>query len=848
MSSLGGNVGKSLMNIRSKIIIGSILGSVLTVVGVGYLVGTTAINDATQSLEVASKNSLISLRNSKKEQVESYFKTITGQLSTYSNNQMTIDAMRGLGDAFDEMKSEIAKAETTETPTSYQALQDYYTGPFSDKFKALNNGLDPQIENVFDPLDSRTLKLQDLYIAKNVHPLGKKDAQITADDGSKYSKLHEQYHPFIRSYLQQFGYYDIFLVNNEGDVVYSVFKELDYATNLLSGPYANSGLGKAFRASQADNVAPNSVKVIDFDSYYPSYNGAASFFSSPIYAGEEKLGVLIMQAPVDELNKLMTSNNSWKKVGLGDSGETYIVGGDNLLRNDSRFLIEDKANYAAALKSAGDPNVDTIVARGTSIGLQNANTKGTKDALSGNEGFDIFPDYRGINVLSAYTPLNIPGLNWVLMSEIDEEEAFRAVEGIKKSIFKNTLLIGLAALLLFGLGAFLLIRSITKPLSKLTKTINSVADGDLTARAKMDSADELETLGNAFDGMLDERLASLEAEAKSNKELNQSVIALMNATSELADRDLTIEVPVAEDVTGSVSDALNMMIEETSDVLIEINNVSKQVDDSVKLVKSQAIEAKSAADNEKVIIKSTIGQLIKVSDSIKNIGGLVETVSSLAKKVHASSTTTAATVDRNIEGMSQIKNSVSEAETKMKQLGENSTEIGSIVEIINTLSERTNLLAVSASMQAASAGEAGLEFGVIADEIKRISESSKKSTLEISELVKNIQENTLQAISTMDSSIEKVNEGTKLAAKSGAEMRQTKLNATELAELIDRISIESKSQNQANIQMMSQVNNVLESTEKTSSALDKQRIQTTNLVIYAEKLRSEVGSFKLPDQ
>lgn len=834
------------MKIRSKIILGSVLGSLLTVIGVGTLVGNTAIKDASESLEAVGKNSLVSLRNSKKVQVENYFKTISGQLKTYSNNKMIIDAMRGFGGAFTQIGTDIAAADPAAAPNTYQGLQNYYNGPFTEKFKSLNNGEDPVATDVLNGLDARTLKLQDLYIAQNPSPLGEKDTLTAANDSSRYSQLHRQYHPFIRSYLQQFGYYDIFLINNSGDVVYSVFKELDYATNLVSGPYANSGLGEAYRASEPKSIAPNVVQTIDFASYYPSYNGAASFFSSPIYDGSKKLGVLVMQAPVDELNKLMTSDESWKEVGLGDSGETYIVGSDNLLRNDSRFLIEDKTSYLEALRTAGDPNVDKIEARGTSIGLQNAATIGTKDALLGNSDFGIFPDYRNINVLSAYAPLDIPGLNWVLMSEIDEEEAFRPIANIRSSIIRNTLLIGLAALVLFGFGAFFVIRSITKPLGQLSATMGLVAEGDLTARAKLTSRDELEELGNTFDGMLDERITTMKEAEAHNLQLNESVIGLMTATAQLADRDLTIEVPVAEDVTGSVSDALNMMVEETSDVLIEISKVSKQVDDSVKLVQAQTNASKGAADNDKVIIRSTIDKLTNVSNSIKKIGNLVVTVSALAKKVQESSATTALTVDKNIQGMVQISDTVAETEKGIRLLGESSQEIDNIVDIINTLSERTNILAVSASMQAANAGEAGLEFAVIAQEIKRISESSKKSTFEISSLVKNIKLGITQATSTMGSTIQRVNEGAELAGKVGSEMSRTQLDATELAEAIKLISNESESQNHANAAMMTQANQVLNSTEKTSVALEKQSIQTTNLVTYAEKLRSEVGTFKLP--
>jgi len=834
------------MNIRNKIILGSVLGSLLTVIGVGYLVATTADKIAVESLRESSEKSLVAFERLKKKQVEDYFTTIRGQLITYAYDKMIIEAMRDFSIEFERLGFDINDGTLDVNANSFPALGTYYNEAFTNKFRELNNGDNPEANELLAPLDTRSRLLQNLYIAENSNPVGSKDALEAASDGSRYSGLHKQYHPFIRRYLQEFGFYDIFLVNNEGDVVYSVFKEVDYATNLQTGPYSDSGIADAFNASAGNDVAPGSVQTIDFKSYLPSYNGAAAFFSSPIYDGNKKLGVLIMQAPVDKLNDLMTSEESWEEVGLGETGQTYIVGNDNLLRNDSRSLIEDNDSYIKALREANDPNIAQIIAKGSSIGLQRVDTEGTRDAFQGNEGFGIFPNYRGIRVLSSYTPLNIPGLNWVLMSEIDEEEAFRPISVMEQNIFKNTVLIGLAALGLFALGAFLLIRSITKPLSKLSRTIALVSEGDMGARANLKSGDELEGVGNAFDSMLDERNVIVNKISKDNEQLNESVIVLMEATASLADRDLTVDIPVAEDVTGAVSDALNLMVEETAEVLAEITKITKQVDNSVKLVQAQTTSVKGAADREKLIVKSTIGELKQVSDSIRNIGGLVQTIGTLARNVHLSSTSTAESVGKNIQGMDKMRSSVNDTEENIKLLGTSSHKIGNIVDIINTLSERTNILAVSASMQAENAGEAGLEFSVIADEIKRISESSKKSTFEITELIENIQEGTRNAISSMTSMIEQVNEGAELAARSGKEMSKTQIDAERLAEAISLISQESEAQNRANAQLMEQANKVLQSTEVTSAELEKQGIQTKNLVVYAHRLRTEVGSFKLP--
>ncbi|MBX2869781.1 MAG: HAMP domain-containing protein [Acidiferrobacterales bacterium] len=835
------------MNIRTKIILGAALGSLISVGAVAYLIASVSEKAARESLTELSQNSLVSIRNSRQEQVESYFKTIRGQLATYSNNRMIINAAKDFSREFANIgaESEQNLGETVTTVNDYRSLQDYYNGVFSDRFQETNVGEDPNASSYFDRLDERARRLQSLYISDNINPLGQKDLLTRAPGNERYSVFHERYHPFVRSYLLEFGYYDIFIVNNEGDVVYSVFKEIDYATNLISGAFASSGLGDAFRASAPNDIEPDAVQVIDFDEYFPSYNDPAAFFSSPIYDGSQKVGVLVMQAPVDRLNDLMTSNGNWKEVGLGDSGETYIVADDNTLRNDSRFLIEDKANYLEALRVAAEPNLTSINARGTSIGLQSANTKGTKDALLGNAGFDIFPDYRNIRVLSAYTPLDIPGLKWVLMSEIDEEEAFRSVENVRNTILKNTGLIGLGALALIGIGAALLVRSITRPLQTLVGTIGKVTEGDLTARAELTSGDELEDLGNAFDTMLDERVQTMAQAEKDNTALNESVVSLMEATSQLADRDLTVKIPVAEDVTGSVSDALNLMVEETSDVLLQISNISKQVEDSSNLVQSHTNSVKTAAQSEQTIIQNTLRQLETVSTSMQGIAGLVQTINGLAGNVQESTEATAQTVTRNIDGMGQIRETVSETEKRIKRLAERSQEISGIVDIINTLSERTHVLALNASMQAASAGEAGKGFAVVADEVQRLAESSRESTQEISSLVDSIQLETSEAMSTMNVTISRVVEGTDLAGQAGVEMHKAQSDAAELGLAIQKISEESTAQEKANSQLKSQANKVLQSTEATGRAVEEQAVETTKLVDYATKLRAMVQSFKL---
>ena len=307
-------------------------------------------------------------------------------------------------------------------------------------------------------------------------------------------------------FLEKFGYYDIFLVDPEtGDLVYTVFKELDYTTSMIDGPYAQSGIGQVFRDANQGADA-RSVAIVDFAPYVPSYQDQAGFIASPIYDGEEKLGILIFQMPIDVVNGIMTNEGKWKEVGLGASGETYLVGPDFTMRNQSRFLIEDQENYFKAIQALNIPKqtIDLIHSKQSSIGLQEVKTQGTQAAMEGHTAFEIFPDYRGVPVLSAYGPLKIPGLQWAIMSEIDEAEAFEPVSTLTHGIITSAIWV-MAGILLVVLPLGLLIgRRGAKSFEAIIETAQMAAKGDLTGRVQVSGNEGLGAMGTELNEMLDQ--------------------------------------------------------------------------------------------------------------------------------------------------------------------------------------------------------------------------------------------------------------------------------------------------------------------------------------------------------
>jgi methyl-accepting chemotaxis protein len=345
---------------------------------------------------------LAAVREIKRSAVERYFQHINGQIITFSQNQMVVDAMKQFRESFRNFRSEndLSKAELERMR---RELFTYYTGEFSAEYRKQNNGQSPNVEQYFRQLDNDSIALQYNYIRANSHPLGSKHLLDRADDTSRYSEWHAKIHPIIRKYLEKFGYYDIFLVDpDSGDIVYTVFKELDFSTSLIDGPNARTNFGEAFRMA---NAAGNkdAVILVDYAPYLPSYEAPAGFIASPIFDGDKKIGIAMFQMPIDRLNAVMG-----ERAGLGETGETYLVGPDKLMRSDS-FLDPKNHSVTASFRNPERGKVETAAAAA---------------ALDGKTGAEVIIDYNGNPVLSAYTPVKVGDLTYGLLVEIDVAEAF----------------------------------------------------------------------------------------------------------------------------------------------------------------------------------------------------------------------------------------------------------------------------------------------------------------------------------------------------------------------------------------------------------------------------------------
>ncbi|MBG7610487.1 MAG: SpoIIE family protein phosphatase, partial [Anaerolineae bacterium] len=517
----------SRMKIRPKIILVLTFIAVLTLGIMGYISYTIGVN----TLEKEAFNKLTAVREMKASQIEAYFQLISDQIMTLSNDRMIIDAMTSFEGAHEIIASELDVSDDILTIWESN-LRGYYQDEYLKRLIP-NLMKDVSIDDYW-PQDSVSILMQTLYISNNENETGEKENLSNPGDGSSYSSVHETYHPIIRDYLSAFGYYDIFLVDvsSGGHIVYSVFKEVDFGTSLADGPYSDTNFGRVYRTA-LDAEEKDFVMLVDFEPYHPSYNAPAAFIASPIFDGDEKIGVLIFQMPIDRINNIMTNNQNWKAVGLGESGETYLVGEDFLLRNQSRFLIEDNENYFQTIEDIGVsiPTIARIKNLNSTIGLQEVQTEGTMAALSGETGTAVFPDYRGVPVFSAYKPLNIQGVNWVIMSEKDEAEVFLAMQELQ-----TNMLIGVAGLFaVIVLISLSFSRNLTRPILRLKETAAQLSGGNLDVICDIDSQDEIGELAQSFEVMRKELKRSIDDLEAINQNL-EGLVAERTQELELSER------------------------------------------------------------------------------------------------------------------------------------------------------------------------------------------------------------------------------------------------------------------------------------------------------------------------
>ncbi len=531
-----------------------------------FFVTLVALQIAKEDLEVKAFDQLEAVRDIKSAAVKRYFTRVENQVLTMAQMPSVVAAMEVFSQSFQTMPGAEGASER-DIARMREELRDYYTHHYGKKYREDNDGKEANIPALLDSLDAEAVVAQYFYIQTNANPLGDKHLLDAAKGDSSYHSEHSEYHNGIRTFLEKFGYYDIFLVDiATGDIVYSVFKELDYGTSLRDGPYADTNFAEAFIEATELNAGEFTLK--DYLPYTPSYEAPASFIATPVFNEDKKVGVLIFQMPLEPINDVMT-----ERSGMGASGETYLVGQDMLMRSDS-YLDPVYHTVASSFKHQDKGKVDTEASR---------------KALSGESGSEIVIDYNGNPVLSSFAPLDLGEFKWAIMAEIDESEAFAPVAQLITII----VFLGLVFVALIVVFAIYVARLISEPILTLGDTIQNVQQhGNFALRLDNHNHDEVGETSRAFNSLLDN--------------MNTAVVKTNFVLAELGsgrfDEKVDANYPGQ---LGELAEGVNTAVERVSDATNEASEQAKIAEENSAAAEKSAARAKSQAQ-ETLIIKQAL--------------------------------------------------------------------------------------------------------------------------------------------------------------------------------------------------------------------------------------------------
>ncbi len=782
------------MKIRTRLIIGFLACSMtpLMIVAIASIWtannGLTAVSErAVNDMEAKAASFLKSQQALRSEQVEAYFEQIRDQILTFSDNRMVVEAMRQFPEFFENYREETS-IDADRLATMRDEVLTYYTNDFSKEYANQNNGANAHAADLAAQLDDDSIALQHAYIRANVNPLGSKHELDSAGDETSYDRLHKVVHPVIRNYLDKFGYYDIFLVDpNSGDIVYSVFKELDYSTSLKNGAYADTNFGEAFR--KANQLSAGEFVIVDFKQYKPSYEAPASFIAAPVFDGDKKLGVAMFQMPVDRILSLMSH-----REGLGETGETVLVGGDLLPRSDS-YLKPETHGLVNAFRNADKGRMDT---------------DSTQLALEGKTGVHTTTDYRGEEVLAAYGPVDILGLRWGLTAKMDTAEAFAAVKEMQaasnnasSTLFWTSVGVLLASIAGVLTVAWFMIRSISNPIRTLVDRVEAIAvgDADLTRRIEINSNDEIGELSKWFNVFI-ERMQNILIQ------VSGTCSTLTNASNELA--ATAIDLTNGSQQTGEQSSTAASAAEEMSCTMSRMADSSGQMSDNVRSV---------AAATEQMT--STISEIAKNAEQ--------------SARVADKATRLAEVSDQKVSG-----------------LGEAADAIGKVTEVIQDIAEQTNLLALNATIEAARAGEAGKGFAVVAAEVKELAKQTASATEDIRSRIESIQGSTgdaVEAIKEITTVITDVNEVSRTIAAAVEEQsittREISESVSQTASAVDMVATGIGESATASREITKSIACVDNEAKNTATAAEKTNVAGQEVSRLSLELDSLVRQFTL---
>ncbi|VFQ46939.1 methyl-accepting chemotaxis protein [Desulfoluna butyratoxydans] len=537
---------------------------------------------------------------------------------------------------------------------------------------------------------------------------------------------------FYARFTREYGYYDLFLIHPQGSIFYSVTHEADFNTNILTGPYADSGLGRLTRKA----MDTNQFAMEDFSPYAPSNGEPAAFIAQSVVHGGNVELVVALQLSIHRINTIMQ-----QQEGLGQSGETYLVGSDRLMRSDSRLAPETHSVKA----SFADPPSGSV------------NTEAVNRALAGNSDTRIIHDYNGNPVLSAWSPVSLGDITWAIIAEMDESEALAAVTAMQRL----ALLMAAVATGLVILAGTLLARSIAKPVAGAATYAETLSKGDFSTTLDIHRNDEVGQLIRGLNGTAESLRTMVGRVIDGVGVLEHTATDLAGISDETTrdaadtnDRSSTV-AGAAEELSTGLSGVAAAMEQSTTNIG-SVATATEQLNSTITEVARRSEEARSTSDSavEKARTSSArIGDLANAADNIGQVTDVIAEISQQINLLALNATIEAARAGESGKGFAVVANEIKDlaAQTadatqqikeRIDEVQDSSAstieEMEGVTRVIETIHDTVGSIATAIEEQSIATGEIAENISQASQGIDEVNEGIAGSSLAAGEITRDI--------------------------------------------------------------------------------------------------------------